>query len=79
VDEFAANAALGDTCGGTVNITTKSGANQYHGSSARTGWWTEYRGDKHQEHHLQHPAPEPLSSVHARQNHLRSIHALMLL
>jgi hypothetical protein len=32
VDEFAANAALGDTCGGTVNITTKSGANQYHGS-----------------------------------------------
>jgi hypothetical protein len=32
VDEFAANAALGDTSGGTVNITTKSGTNQYHGS-----------------------------------------------
>lgn len=32
VDEFAANAALGDTSGGTVNITTKSGTNQFHGS-----------------------------------------------
>jgi hypothetical protein len=32
VDEFAANAALGDTNGGTVNITTKSGTNQYHGT-----------------------------------------------
>ncbi len=32
VDEFSANAALGDTSGGTVNITTKSGTNQYHGS-----------------------------------------------
>jgi hypothetical protein len=33
VDEFAANAALGDTSGGTVNITTKSGTNQFHGSA----------------------------------------------
>lgn len=32
VDEFAANAAMGDTSGGTVNITTKSGTNQYHGT-----------------------------------------------
>jgi hypothetical protein len=32
VDEFSANAALGDTSGGTVNITTKSGTNQYHGT-----------------------------------------------
>ena len=32
VDEFAANAAMGDTSGGTVNITTKAGTNQYHGS-----------------------------------------------
>ena len=32
VDEFAANAALGDTSGGTVNITTKSGTNDFHGS-----------------------------------------------
>jgi hypothetical protein len=32
VDEFAANAALGDTSGGTVNITTKSGTNQFHGT-----------------------------------------------
>jgi hypothetical protein len=32
VDEFSANAALGDTSGGTVNITTKSGTNQFHGT-----------------------------------------------
>ena len=32
VDQFSANAALGDTIGGTVNITTKSGTNQLHGS-----------------------------------------------
>jgi hypothetical protein len=32
VDEFAANAAMGDTSGGTVNITTKAGTNQFHGS-----------------------------------------------
>ena len=32
VDEFSANAAMGDTSGGTVNITTKSGTNQFHGS-----------------------------------------------
>ena len=32
VDEFSANAALGDTIGGTVNITTKSGTNQLHGT-----------------------------------------------
>jgi len=34
VDEFAANAALGDSSGGTVNITTKSGTNQFHGSGS---------------------------------------------
>jgi hypothetical protein len=32
VDEFAANAAMGDTSGGTVNITTKAGTNQLNGS-----------------------------------------------
>ena len=32
VDQFSANAALGDTIGGTVNITTKSGTNQLHGT-----------------------------------------------
>ena len=32
VDQFSANAALGDTIGGTVNITTKSGTNSLHGS-----------------------------------------------
>jgi hypothetical protein len=32
VDQFSANAALGDTVGGTVNITTKSGTNSLHGT-----------------------------------------------
>lgn len=32
VDEFSANAAYGDTAGGIVNITTKAGTNQIHGS-----------------------------------------------
>jgi hypothetical protein len=32
VDQFSANAALGDTIGGTINITTKSGTNQFHGT-----------------------------------------------
>jgi hypothetical protein len=34
VDEFAANAALGDTSGGFVNITTKGGTNDLHGSAS---------------------------------------------
>jgi Carboxypeptidase regulatory-like domain len=34
VDAFTANAALGDTSGGTVNITTKSGTNQFHGTAS---------------------------------------------
>ena len=34
VDEFSANAATGDSSGGTVNITTKSGTNQFHGSGS---------------------------------------------
>ena len=33
VDEFQTDAAYGDTLGGTVNITTKSGTNQFHGSA----------------------------------------------
>jgi hypothetical protein len=32
VDEFASDAAMGDTSGGTVNMTTKSGTNQFHGT-----------------------------------------------
>jgi hypothetical protein len=32
VDVFGANVTYGDTWGGTVNITTKSGTNQFHGS-----------------------------------------------
>lgn len=34
VDVFSANASLGDTSGGVVNITTKSGTNQYHGTAS---------------------------------------------
>ncbi|MFP5209447.1 MAG: carboxypeptidase regulatory-like domain-containing protein [Acidobacteriota bacterium] len=34
VDEFSANAALGDTSGGWVNITTKAGTNQLHGTAS---------------------------------------------
>ncbi len=34
VDEFTANAASGDTAGGFLNITTKSGTNQYHGTAS---------------------------------------------
>ena len=34
VDEFSANVALGDTSGGTVNITTKSGTNDLHGTAS---------------------------------------------
>lgn len=33
VDVFGANAMYGDTSGGTVNITTKGGTNQFHGSA----------------------------------------------
>ncbi|HEV2322304.1 MAG TPA: carboxypeptidase regulatory-like domain-containing protein, partial [Terracidiphilus sp.] len=33
VDVFGANAMYGDTSGGTVNITTRSGTNQFHGSA----------------------------------------------
>jgi hypothetical protein len=33
LDVFGANAMYGDTSGGTVNITTKSGTNQFHGSA----------------------------------------------
>lgn len=32
VDQFESDATYGDTSGGTVNITTKSGTNQYHGT-----------------------------------------------
>ena len=32
VDLFSANAAMGDSSGGVVNITTKSGTNRFHGT-----------------------------------------------
>ena len=34
VDLFSANVAMGDSSGGTVNITTKSGTNQFHGTAS---------------------------------------------
>ncbi len=34
VDVFGANVQYGDTSGGTVNITTKSGTNQFHGTAS---------------------------------------------
>jgi hypothetical protein len=33
VDEFQSDASYGDTLGGTVNITTRGGTNQFHGSA----------------------------------------------
>lgn len=41
VDVFGANAMYGDTSGGTVNITTKGGTNQFHGSAS---WFYEGAG-----------------------------------
>lgn len=41
VDVFGANAMYGDTSGGTVNITTKSGTNQFHGSAS---WFYQGNG-----------------------------------
>jgi hypothetical protein len=34
VDVFGANVTYGDSSGGTINITTKSGTNQFHGSAS---------------------------------------------
>jgi hypothetical protein len=34
VDVFGANVTYGDTSGGTVNMTTKSGTNKFHGSAS---------------------------------------------
>jgi len=41
VDVFGANAMYGDTSGGTVNITTKSGTNKFHGSAS---WFYQAAG-----------------------------------
>ncbi len=41
VDVFGANASYGDTSGGTVNMTTKSGTNKPHGSAY---WFYEAAG-----------------------------------
>jgi hypothetical protein len=57
VDVFGANASYGDTSGGTVNITTKSGTNMVHGAafwyyqasgcSAQYGSTFSGRGENH--------------------------------
>ena len=41
VDVFGANAMYGDTSGGTVNISTKSGTNKFHGSAS---WFYQAAG-----------------------------------
>jgi Carboxypeptidase regulatory-like domain len=41
VDVFGANAMYGDTSGGTVNVTTKSGTNKFHGSAS---WFYQAAG-----------------------------------
>jgi hypothetical protein len=41
VDEFGANAMYGDTSGGTVNITTRSGTNRFHGAAS---WFYQSAG-----------------------------------
>lgn len=41
VDEFGANAMYGDSSGGTVNMTTKSGTNRFHGSAS---WFYQSTG-----------------------------------
>ena len=34
IDEFSANASLGDTSGGIFNVNTKGGTNQFHGTAS---------------------------------------------
>jgi len=46
VDEFNANASMGDTSGGTIDITTKSGTNQYHGAASEFYQGTTVGGAK---------------------------------
>ena len=41
VDVFGANAMYGDTSGGTVNVTTKGGTNNFHGSAS---WFYQAAG-----------------------------------
>ncbi len=46
VDEFNANASTGDTSGGTIDITTKSGTNQFHGAASEFYQGTTVGGAK---------------------------------
>ena len=46
VDEFNANASMGDTSGGTIDITTKAGTNQYHGAASEFYQGTTVGGAK---------------------------------
>lgn len=40
-DGFMADASVGDTMGGTITMTTKSGTNKYHGTAS---WFNQYSG-----------------------------------
>ena len=46
VDEFNANASTGDTSGGTIDITTKSGTIKYHGAASEYYQGTSVGGAK---------------------------------
>lgn len=46
VDEFNANASMGDTSGGTIDITTKAGTNQFHGAASEFYQGTTVGGAK---------------------------------
>jgi carboxypeptidase family protein len=46
VDEFNANASTGDTSGGTIDIVTKSGSNQFHGAASEFYQGTTVGGAK---------------------------------
>lgn len=63
VSEFDANAASGDTSGGVVDLTTKSGTNHFHGSLME-----QYAGSRPLEAkpYFQ-PANKPVSSTHYNQ------------
>ncbi len=70
VDEFNANASTGDTSGGTVDITTKSGTNQFHGS-VQEFYQDSVRSAKP---YLNTPISKPLQSLrrHGGRPHLDS-------
>jgi hypothetical protein len=63
VDEFNANASMGDTSGGTIDVTTKAGTNQYHGAASEFYQGTRVGSARP---FLQTPG-QPVSSSHYNQ------------